>query len=440
MSFGSSSPNGFNRRPRRFGAFLIVFVLGLALVVLPAAGIIALRVANDVTQRLDRVVGDANATPQPSLSLPDIGVWQGNERLNVLLLGIDQRPDEDPNTARTDTMMLLTIDPGAKTAGMLSIPRDLFVPLPDKGQDRINTAHVYGGSELAKRAVEYNFGIPVHHCVRVNFDALTALIDLAGGVDVYNEQDIDDEVYPDSHFGYEPFALSAGWQHLDGATALKYARTRHNASDFQRIRRQQQIVMALRDKLETTDAATKILPQAPRILQTLSGAIETDLKPIEIVQLALLAKDIPVERIARVAIDETAIQEWTTPEGGRVLIPIRERVRELREQLFNPTTAPQSTAIAPEPGHVAIQNGTQRVGLAAGAKAYLEGKGISVDSVSDAPQIAPKTVIVDLRGRKQFIQHLANELGVPLSNVATSLDASSSLDALVILGDDYQPK
>lgn len=433
------------RRPRRVNTFIVLIVVGLALLVLPAVGFVALRVAGDLTQRMQRVVGgDANATSVPPLSLPEIGLWQGKDRITILLLGIDQRPEEDPGAARTDTMIVLTLDPQTGTAGMMSIPRDLYVPLPDHGQDRINTAHVYGGPDLAKRTVEYNFGIPVQHYARVNFAALTTLIDLLGGVDVYNEADINDQSYPDDHNGYAPFILPAGWHTLNGATALKYARTRHGDSDFQRIRRQQQIIMALREKLRTTDAATKILPQLPQILQTLSGVVQTDLNTVEIAQLILLAKDIPDERIARVALDETAVQPWTTPQGGSVLIPVRERVRELREQLFNPAAAQPAAPAAPttpvESGRIQIQNGTQQLGLAAGVKTYLEGKGFIVESVADAPQAYQRTVIVDYKGRQQLMQQLANDLGVPLTSIATVLDPNNSLDALVILGDDYQPK
>ena len=428
---------------------MVLIIVGLALIVLPAVGYVALQVAGDLTRRMTNVVtGNSSATALPPLSLPDIGVWQGKDRITVLLLGIDQRPGEDPDTTRTDTIILLTLDPQARTAGMMSIPRDLYVPLPDRGMDRINTAHVYGGPEYAERAVEYNFGIPIQHYARVDFTALTSLVDLVGGVEIYNDADISDPTYPDNNYGYDPFVLSSGWHTLDGQIALKYARTRHGDSDLSRIKRQQQIIMALREKLKSTDAATKILPQVPSILQTLSGAIKTDLNTVEIVQLALLAKDIPDDRIARVTLDETAVQPYTTTQGASVLVPVRERVRQLREQFFSqvstpdaPAAAPaQDTPIPPQPLHIQIQNGTQRIGLAAGAKRYLEAKGFIVDSVADAPEPTPRTVIVDYTSKQQAVQHLAAELGIPLTSVTSAASPNSGLDALVVLGDDYQAK
>ena len=438
----SSSPPP--KRRRRISGFVILIVVGGALIVLPAVGFFALRVVADVTQRMSQVVGGGeNATPLPPLSLPNIGVWQGKERITVLLLGIDQRPGEDPDAARTDTMILLTLDPQTHSAGMMSIPRDLYVPLPDRGMDRINTAHVYGGPDYAKRAVEYNFGIPIQHYARVDFTSLTSLVDLVGGVEIYNDDDINDQSYPDNNFGYDPFVLSKGWHTLDGRTALKYARTRHGSSDFSRIKRQQQIILALRDKLKTTDAATKILPRIPQIMQTLSGAVKTDLNTVEIAQLALLAKDIPDDHIAHVAIDEMAVQPYTTPQGASVVVPVRERVRELREQFYNPVVPAQpanATAQAPQPLRIQIQNGTQQQGLAAGAKTYLESKGFTVDSVADATQAYARTVIVDYKGKQAAVQRLAAELGVPVTSIASVADPNNGLDALVILGDDYQAR
>jgi LCP family protein required for cell wall assembly len=377
--------------------------------------------------------------------------WEGKERITILVLGIDQRTDEDPKTARTDMLMLLTLDPQTQSAGMLSIPRDLYVPLPTGAQDRINTAHVYGGPELAMKTVEFNFGIQVHHYARINFNAVTRLIDLLGGIDVYNDQEINDPSFPDQHYGYAPFYLPAGWQHLDGATALKYARTRHGSSDFARIRRQQQVVMAVREKLIGSDAATKLLPNTPQILSTLHTAINTDLGAAEIVQLALYVKDnIPKERIAQVAIDEQAVQNWTTPEGASVLIPIREKVRELRERFFaSQAPTPNSggadasapnLSIEPSTGRIAIQNGTQTVGLAGGAKIFLEEQGYVVDSIGDAPQVAPKTIIVNYHQRRAYVERLVAVLGVPASAIVDVYDPNNPLDALVVLGDDYVAK
>ena len=420
-------------KPRRNpNTYIVIAVIGVALAVLSIVVLVLAKIARPAAQRVRAQLG----TPLPPLVMSEVASWSGAERVTVLLLGIDQRPNEDPRTTRTDTMMVLTLDPRTKTAGMLSIPRDLYVPLPDRGQERINTAHVYGGPAYAMRTVEYNFGIPVQHYVRVNFTALITLIDLVGGIEIYNERDIDDPLYPNESYGYDPFKLAAGWHSLDGATALKYARTRHGDSDFYRIRRQQQVIMALREKFVSSDAVTKVLPNAPAILQTLNESIVTDLSHVELVQLALLAKDISPEKIARVAIDETAVQPWTTPGGGSVVIPIRDRLRELREQLFNPA----GVAATPETGVLGIQNGTQTPGLAAGAKAALEAKGYRVVEVSDAPKTAARTLIFDRKGKRRFAEQVARDLGLPAVAVLSSADPQSAVDVVIVLGDDYVPR
>jgi LCP family protein required for cell wall assembly len=339
-------------------------------------------------------------------------------------------------------MIVFTLDPTTKTAGMLSIPRDLYVPLPNRDtQDRINTAHVYGGPSYAMETVEYNFGIPIQHYVRVNFNALTTLVDLVGGIDVYVDEDINDQSYPDANYGYDPFVISAGWHHMDGATALKYARTRHGSSDFYRMRRQQQVIMALRDQVLSTDAITKLLPNAPEILQTLQSSISTDLSPSQIVQLILFVKDLPTQSITKVVVDETSVQSWTTPAGAQVLIPVRDEIRKLRDKLYAPPTAADVHATPTlEPGRISVQNGTNTEGLAAKAQASLKAKGFDVVEIGNATGDHPHTIIVDYHGRQQYVQQLANALGVPTSAISTSLEMNNSLDAQVILGDDYQAK
>jgi polyisoprenyl-teichoic acid--peptidoglycan teichoic acid transferase len=429
-------------KPKRPNGLLVVIALVAAVVIFPGVGLIAL----NAIQRLIEQVSPRNSSAAP-LVVDQLAKWEGQARITILVLGIDQRPNEDPSIARTDTMILLTLDPQTQSAGMMSIPRDLFVPMPDGRQDRINTAHVYGGPQFAMKTVEFNFGIPIQHYARINFRAVEELITLLGGIDVYNDQEINDPTFPDSNYGYDPFYLPAGFQHLDGKTALKYARTRHGAGDdYGRMRRQQQVIMALREKLVSTDAATKLLPNMPTLLRSLSSAIDTDLSATQIVQLALYVKDnIPKERIAQAAIDERATQPWTTPQGASVLIPIRDKVRDLRETFYNPPQLPGGVAatveaVEPNTGRIALQNGTQQVGLAGGAKVYLEGKGYLIDSVSDAPQVTAKTIVVSYHRRAGFVQRLVAELGVPAEAVVEAYDPNNPLDAVVLLGDDYVGK
>src|SRR5262249_55072016 len=118
-------------------------------------------------------------------------------------------------------------------------------------------------------------------------------------------------------------------------TALKYARTRHGSSDFSRIRRQQQIIMALRDRVLSTDDLPRLLLNAPQILSTLRGSVATDLSLPEMIQIILVAKDLSEDKVTRVVVDETSVRGWTTPQGAEVLIPNRGQLRQLAARLYN---------------------------------------------------------------------------------------------------------
>jgi LCP family protein required for cell wall assembly len=280
-------------------------------------------------------------------------------RANVLLLGIDQRAGmSDP--ARTDTLLLLSLDPATHTAGLLSLNRDVWVPLP--GLDRsgkINTAHFIGETEhypgggpaLAMKAVQATLDVPVSYYVRLNFSAFEKLIDLVGGIDVLVAAPIDDPDYPDAGFGYEPFYIGAGWQHLDGATALKYARTRATpGSDLDRVKRQQQVIMAVRDKIVKNQLLPHLLTQIGPVLQTLGGSLQTNLTPGQLVELAQLAAQIERDQIQTVTLGGDQVEAFITPDGQEALRLKPGAVEQLRAQLYHlPVTAapPTMAAVAP---------------------------------------------------------------------------------------------
>jgi LCP family protein required for cell wall assembly len=249
-------------------------------------------------------------------------------------------------------MIVVTIDPESGALGMLSIPRDLWVPIPGYGENRINTAHFLGdlhkypggGPALAKKTVSYNFGFPVHYYVRVNFEGFRRLIDMIGGIDIDVPHEIRDDQYPDENYGYDPLYIPAGRIHMDGDLALKYARTRKADNDFERARRQQQIILAVRDKVLSLNLLPSLIPKIPELLRTLSDSIQTDIPMDELIMLARLARDLNTENIKTAVIDETMTVPQTTPTGAYVLLPIREKIRPVVEDLFLsplPTVAPK---------------------------------------------------------------------------------------------------
>lgn len=382
--------------------------------------------------------------------LPD---WQKKERVNILLLGIDEREGQR-GPWRTDTMIVLTIDPESKTAGMLSIPRDLWVRIPGYEENRINTAHYIGdlkkfpggGPALAIKTVQYNLGIPIHYYIRVNFSGFIKAIDTIGGIEVYVEKEIYDPTYPDSTYGYEPLYIPAGLQLMNGELALKYARTRHGGSDFDRLRRQQQIIMAVRDKVLHFDLLPQLLPKLPELLQAASDAVQTDLQPDEILNLVQLASQIDDQHIKTAIIDSSMTIPTTTPNGAQVLIPIPEEIRAVVDEIFTAPTQ-EATAeeseyrekLAAEGAKIVVHNGSTVGNLAAQTSAFLKERGFQVVEFGNAERFDyPTTIIVDYTGKEYTIQYLARLLNIPENNIQKFTGSHSEIDIRLIIGAGFK--
>lgn len=212
--------------------------------------------------------------------------WSGHGRLNVLLLGIDTR-DDDPETHNTDTIIVLSVDPDTRTAGMLSIPRDTLVDIPGIGKDKVNSAYAHAkdpdknGAALARRTVEAFLGIPIHSYAVIDFNAFRQTIDAVGGVVIDVKRPLRDEQYPTAGAGIERIEFRSGPQLLDGEDALRYARSRHDSNDFNRSRRQQAVILALRARF-----AQAGLFRLPGIMDRVGPLVRTDFEPGNVLPLA----------------------------------------------------------------------------------------------------------------------------------------------------------
>jgi LCP family protein required for cell wall assembly len=399
-------------------------------------------------------VSNSNPGSGPApIEIPD---WKGVERVNILLLGIDERQQEQ-GPWRTDTMIVLTVDPASKTAGILSIPRDLWVPIPGYDTEgKINTAHFIGdatgypggGPALAMATVQYNLGIPLQYYIRLNFGGFEKLIDLIGGIDIYVDKTIDDPLYPDSGYGYEPLHIDAGWQHMDGALALKFARTRHtDKGDFDRARHQQQVILAVRDKVLKADMLPTLVSKAGPMLDTLGDSIQTNLSLDQLIQLAKLATQIDASKIQQATIDETMVLPYTAPTDPPqdVLIPLRDKIREMRDRIFglaptaNPATDNSNPAVKTENAHIRVENGTYTEGLAARTADLLKSQGFNVTDFASADRFDyTQSMIVAYTDKTQTAVELAKALGLPTSAITTAVSTGDGIDIRVILGNDYQ--
>lgn len=396
-------------------------------------------------------------TPTPDLTSPSL-VWKGKERVNVLVMGIDQRPGEE-GAFRTDTMLVLTLDPVSKTGGMLSIPRDLWVPIPGYGVDRINTAHVLGqlnnhpggGPALAAEAVETNLGVPIHYYVRVDFNAFVELVDRLGGIDITVEEDIHDPKYP-SHdpadpYGYDPLHIEAGEHHFDGDMALKYARTRRSpGADFDRAQRQQQVLKAVFDKVTRLDMLPTLLAQAPQLWSMLEDSVETDLTLDQIVALARLASEVSPDDIETGAIDERYTLFYETDDGQQVLILLRDKTRELRDELFTSEATSQQdpvdeeSARADKAATIEVLNGTLTPGLAAEVAERLKKEDLSVSHTGNADrQDIKESLVVAHSDKGDTARYIARLLDLPESAVTQGDEPGADYDISVMVGADYSP-
>jgi polyisoprenyl-teichoic acid--peptidoglycan teichoic acid transferase len=394
-------------------------------------------------------------SPARDLSLvsENIPPWRGQERVTILLLGIDQRCDETgPN--HTDSMMVVTIDPVGLSAGILSLPRDMWVDIPNVGVDRINQANFFGeaynypggGPALAVETVEALLGVKINYYATVNFDAFVEIVDEIGGIDIVVPEDIDDPTYPDSCYGYDPFSIASGEQHLDGALALKYARTRATlGGDVDRAGRQQAVVLAVRERILRLDMLPQLIRSAPAIWQTLQKNVRTNLTLEEALQLALLTQDIPRSSIKTAVIDYDYVYPETTLDGRQVLVPIRDNIRQLRNNLFTPPVIPTPqienlpALMASEQARVGVYNGTAVFGLAGETQAYLLANNVNVTAVGNADAATYRmTQIIDYGNHPNTQRFLIQLMGIPPLNVSNGENPEGDFDILIILGNDWR--
>ncbi len=333
-----------------------------------------------------------NNTPLPGvtptqipLAGPQYKPWNGVDRVTILVMGLDARdigPEATSTAARSDTMLVVSLDPVTKVASMLSIPRDLYVDIPGYGFDKINKAYfdgeVYrlqiGGAGLAIQTVENLLGIPIDYYAVVDFNSFTTFVDTIGGINVYVPFDnmIIDPVGP-----HNTTQLNFGWNHLDGALALGYARARHTANgDFDRAARTQQVILAIRDQILKPDVFASLLLKAPQLWNQASTSIKTNLTMDQIIQLGLIAKDIQPQNIRQGVIDNDQLLAIETINNEDTLIPDLEKVRELRDKVFTSggvlgyaTPPADLTSLAfLENAKIEIVNGAGVTGLAAATK------------------------------------------------------------------------
>lgn len=401
-------------------------------------------------------VGTKSAAIPTLSAASDVKVakWDGVSRVTVLVMGLDYRDwQSGADIPRTDTMMLLTIDPLTKTAGMISIPRDMWVNIPGFGYSRINAAYrtgeMYklpgGGIGLASKTVENFLGVPVDYVALLDFNSVVRFIDALGGLDMYIRDDIKvDPIGPGN-----TIVLHPGVQTLDGQAVLAYARNRYtNDGDFDRARRQQEVIMALRDQIVQFNQLPTLVANAPKLYEELSSGIRTTLTLDQAIQLAWLAVQIDPANIKKGVFDphkDVGYANVATSDGdASVLVPNPDQIRLLRDEIFSTggsygPVATGSTAelMKTENARVVFKNGTGSAERAQQAAQLLRDAGMQIVGEQGADRAYSATTIIDYTGKPYTSKFIQETIKVADLRVENKYDPNAPSDIEVILGSDW---
>jgi LCP family protein required for cell wall assembly len=417
------------------------------------------------------VLGNENNTPVPTLtSEPPVSedieypTWDGSSRINILFVGLrGGDPQKEDCPFCTDTLILLTLDPATKTAGMLSIPRDMWVNIPGFGYSRINTAWTLGrgsklpggGPALTMKTVSHFIGVPIDYYVQVDFDTFIDVIDLIGGVDVYNEETI--VLDPMAHGKDFPKVkvTCCGIRHLNGRIALAYARCRHieqgcQDGDIGRAKRQQKVIFGIREKVFSPENFPNLLAQAPKLYATFSEGIHTNMSLEDAIKLAVMVKDIPRESIKNGVIDNTMLAYGNVILGGQrasIMKPLPDKIRVLRDEIFTSGGALSPFAkdslgplMLADQARIRILNGTTTAQLERQTADYLLKRGMLVREIGSTKAYSRTTVIL-YSPKLYTLRFLIDLFGVTSSTqIIIQPDPTQTVDVEVRLGKDWVGK
>jgi LCP family protein required for cell wall assembly len=386
------------------------------------------------------------ATEIPQADLPQPEPWDGKSRVNVLVMGLDYRDWEVGETPRTDTMILLTFDPITKTAGIVSIPRDLWVSIPGFEYAKINTAYylgeVYnlpgGGAALAARTVEEFLGVPVPYYAQVDFQAFVDFIDHIEGVKLTLEEPI----VLDRRGKDNSVTIDAGTSTFPGEYALAYVRTRTGeGGDFDRAARQQQVIIGIRDRILNFDMMPKLVARAPEIYNDLAAGINTNLSLNQVIRLAWSALEVEAEDISQVIIGSGYITIGKSPDGLDILKPVPDKIRLLRDEVFNTggvlgpvAQGDSSELIAEESARVAVYNGSYQTDLHTVTASWFREQGLNIVDESNTDGAVYSQIFV-YNSKPYALKWLSDTLNVPSTNIYNYYDPNAKNDIVVILGD-----
>ena len=391
----------------------------------------------------------------PAVSIPP---WDGKERLNILLIGADQRPDE--GTFNTDTLIVVSIDPKTKQVTMFTLPRDTVdVPTPP-GPARSAFGSVYSQKINAwwtsirlrddlfpgtKKTRGYNglkaimgnlYGLDVKYFVEVNFDGFKQIVDKMGGVTVNVQVPVSDDRYPGSEGRLRRLYIPSGIQHMNGGEALRYARSRHGSNDFDRGARQQRILLSLREQADPQ----ALIPRLPDLINALKSAVSTDIPANQLAPLLGLASEIDTKDIQSYLFTPPYYQtEYLSSPRGYIIVPNLSKIRAAVRDAFSadPPDEALRQDLAEERAGVWVLNGTSDSGRGTRLAGYLDYHGLAASAPRQKPPgaVPGNTKIVVYNGAEarlpDSIAYLEETFGV---TVTLADDPAIRTDIVVTVG------
>ncbi|MCK5476119.1 MAG: LCP family protein [Candidatus Pacebacteria bacterium] len=371
---------------------------------------------------------------------------EDDNRINILFLGIGGKSHNGGGL--TDTIIILSIKPHENEAAILSIPRDLYVNIPKTNMNtKINAVKLYGdkrnndGISLIRSVVKEISNLDIHYFVQLDFQGFIKIVDDLGGIDVYLENDINDPSYPNFTNGYDPFYISKGWQHLDGQTALKVARSRHSRmGDFDRIQRQQKIIKSIKQKIFEKYAEFDILTFS-NILSSLSENMLTDIELKEIPKFYKITKEIKNHKITADVIDTKKYLNRTYVGMGYTLQAkdsSYNQIKDLSENIFDIEISEETVELIKKEGaNIEIRNGTGTLDLAnkvAQDLEELEYKIINSTNI-ELPEFHGVQIYDNSKDQKpETLDFLKEKFNAVIIGVADTEDEFSKADFVIVLG------
>ena len=396
------------------------------------------------------------AAPLPDIAAPEetLPSWDGGSRVTLLFIGLDERDWEAGQGApRSDTMILFTIDPISKTAGMLSVPRDIWANIPGYGYSRINTAYSTGegnklpggGPGLAVKTVEQFIGVPIQYYAQVDFRAFEEAIDAMGGLYFCpNERITIDPIGPKP-----PVKMGPNCQVYWGYEVLGYARNRKTeGGDVDRANRQQKVIMALVDQVFSPQNFPDMVKRAPDIYAEAESGLRTNLSFDDALKLGVLLSQVDPANIKRGVIDYTMVTLDNVVLGGQnasIFKPIPDKIRVLRDEIFT-SSGPLSPMASGDPvtlmqqdgARVRVVNGTYTEGLPERTGNYLLSQGMQVvEAGGYASNQYARTTVVMYGPKLYTLRYIYTLFGMSAyDQIVFSPDPGSPVDIEIRVGAD----